>query len=892
MAQPKYQPVDLIPLEYLDLGAASDASSTTSEIFNGIRKFNDVAEDNETFENDGTFQDELVNFKTRLRRSSYICWVIVALCLLLWAGALAAYASTNSRARAVQTWKGPATNTKSLGDRNVTFNHYDPKNQNVSFESYRAGQFFPTFTPIRWLTSKQFPTSVTAATRGFYLTKRDTRYLVHQVGTEYEHVLLDSIQFNYANEFHYAQHLELNPNTAVDHKNAWHLFRSNVIPQWRHSLFANYWLWNPATGTIVPIEPKDELSQGLRFLHFAKFSPNGDFVVFGYNHDLYLMEISSAEVTRITVTGSSQISNGKPDWVYEEEVYPSESMVWWSPDLRNLIYSEINDTSVREYNIDYYIKNPSEGAMSYEDLEKLQKRDQYPKHSRVKYPKPGSPNPTAKLFCYNTESKQSTLLTEKKHNIVGEEFLIYDVAWVDYENAIIKLADRTSTVAVKSLFRPSSGLSHLSTVNASSYGGWIEKAEPITPVMRDGKSGYLDRIVIDQKTHLVYYDLPAAKDYAKDLGKVSYESPFAYDATEDCVYGLFGTNLEVSFSRIFLGSLKEEVLLAEGAIQLQFSSDGQFLNLQYLGPGKPWQKVINMALWDLGSENKSFNDFPMLDTLPKLAHALERTNLPTRVHSQITLRHAGVKVNILEIFPPNFDPTAKHPLLVHVYGGPGSTTVNYNFDVDFQDIVSSRLNAVVMVIDPRGTGSDDWTSKSFAKDRLGYWEPRDVTSVAKDYITKNKYIDPELTAIWGWSYGGFTTLKTLEFDHGDIFKFGMAVAPVTNWEFYDSVYTERYMGLPKDNPNYVETAMISQYNNFKDVRRFLIMHGTSDDNVHLQNTLWLMDHFDTASVENYDVHFFPDSDHSIYYHDANDVIYDKLLLWLQRAFLGYYNEWD
>lgn len=159
-------------------------------------------------------------------------------------------------------------------------------------------------------------------------------------------------------------------------------------------------------------------------------------------------------------------------------------------------------------------------------------------------------------------------------------------------------------------------------------------------------------------------------------------------------------------------------------------------------------------------------------------------------------------------------------MLVHVYGGPGSTTVTDDFAIDFQDLVSANLGAVVLIIDPRGTGSDDWKLKTWAYRQIGRWEPEDVIAITKDYIVKNEYIDEKRTAVWGWSYGGFTTLKTLERDGGDVFKYGMAVAPVTNWMFYDSIYAERYMKSPKDNENYSQTAKINDFENFKDVSRF------------------------------------------------------------------------
>jgi len=130
-------------------------------------------------------------------------------------------------------------------------------------------------------------------------------------------------------------------------------------------------------------------------------------------------------------------------------------------------------------------------------------------------------------------------------------------------------------------------------------------------------------------------------------------------------------------------------------------------------------------------------------------------------------------------------------------------------------------------------------------------------------------------AIWGWSFGGFNTLKTLEQDAGQTFRYGMAVAPVTDWRFYDSIYTERYMLTPQENGHGYDVSAITNVTALAQNVRFLIMHGVADDNVHLQNSLTLLDRLDLVGVENYDVHVFPDSNHGIYFHNANRIVYDS-----------------
>jgi dipeptidyl aminopeptidase/acylaminoacyl peptidase len=196
---------------------------------------------------------------------------------------------------------------------------------------------------------------------------------------------------------------------------------------------------------------------------------------------------------------------------------------------------------------------------------------------------------------------------------------------------------------------------------------------------------------------------------------------------------------------------------------------------------------------------------------------------------------------------------------------------------------------VVLFIEPRGTAGQGWRFRSWANNKIGYWEPRDIVKVTEQWL-ENDFIDKQRTAVWGWSYGGFTTLKTLEYDGGNIFKYGMAVAPVTNWLFYDSIYTERYMNKPENNEEGYKISQISNVANLQKANRFLIMHGTADDNVHIQNTYSLLDLLDVGNVKNYDVHVFPDSEHSIYYHNANSIVYSKLSSWLKDAFYGDFDD--
>lgn len=879
-----------IPLEDLDTEANySDLLELFDEIENYTRK-NRVSGEHADFTEDPGFQKqkELYFGGNALLRKLLITVCVAA--VALWLVALIVYSNGKAQKATENMWHGSPTNIVALSDRNVTLNEYLPKLGNVSMAEYRKGTYFADEKVVRWLLKKQQPKEGSGVIRaGFYMTRDDKAFVIRQAETTFSKVVLETTQFEALNNFFYVDDLLLNPGVSVDDENTWHLLRSDHTPQWRHLSFSLYWLWNPLTGEHKPVGPNNKK---LEKIHFATFSPDGKTVIFGHNHDLYLLDLSSMKTTRITTTGSPEIFNGKPDWVYEEEVYPHATMFWWSPDLKNLVYATINDTSVRDYKMDYYIKAADKIGMSYQNPpdETVDEINQYPLRTSIKYPKPGTPNPIISLSIYDaTSGKTSSIDLNDKE--LGDDFVLYDAHWIDSNSLLVKVTDRTSTILKKKVYQvDAKQTKFVSKTNSTEYGGWIEKQQPITVIENESGNKYLDRVVDDMYVHLALFDLAVAEKPSNIISKIRLDSSVAYNAGEDEIYFLTESKMDHHFQAYSLKDGKTKTLTTDlGKYDILFNNDAQFVNLRYRGPHEPWQKLVNLVEW---TENAQFvNKVDPVSDTQKLANTLSKVNVPTRVHSQIRVGHASeaAEVNMIEIFPPNFNPKKKHPLLVHVYGGPGSTTVTDDFAIDFQDLVSANLGAVVMIIDPRGTGSDDWKLKTWAYKQIGRWEPEDVIAITKDYILKNEYIDEKRTAVWGWSYGGFTTLKTLERDGGDVFKYGMAVAPVTNWMFYDSIYAERYMKSPKENEKYSQTAKINDFENFKDVSRFLVMSGTADDNVHFQNILWLLDNFNVKEVENYDMHIFPDSDHSIFYHNANHIVFDRLLDWLDMAFRGLWN---
>ena len=881
------------------------------------------------FSNSPLFQSVFLKYQGANVWMKRVCMGLCIFSILLWLAGLLVYSqmSLSSAVKSI-TWQ---TDVEVSG-KNITLNKYSPKYANLTIDQMRKSKYAAYKTTIKWLEPQQYPKDTAPVPRGsgFYLERDSDRYNIRQMNTVFTAPFIERTQFAYRNNFFYITDVILNPHKPIDDPDNYHIVVTDKLEQWRSLSFALYWIYNPLTAQYIPIQPPQNLKklqndnqlqeEILDKLHFAEFSPKGDFVVFGFNHDIFLQDVVSNEIQRITNTGSTSIFNGKPDWVYEEEVAADYKLIWWSPDQENLVFASLNDTLVQEFELDYYIKDSTEVGTQYKELleNKFEDVNQYPIKTSIKYPKPGTSNPILSLFNYRLSDKSIKEITKLQDGL-GEDFILYKAAWVDSKNFLMKLTDRTSAILKKKVFQPaiSSEVIEVNSMNVTQeYGGWVDKLSQIAIVETDDdkENLYIDKVVVNGFTHIALFESATSKDYARLLTssntwEVPLSSPLVHDKQFNVVYFLttIRSSMDAHLYAVDLSTDDNKLIPitsseVDGLYQVEFDQAGQHLNLFYKGPKQPWQRLVNMAevhefissgdfkgngVDELILKSEVINHFDVTEG------NLKDTNIPTKVYKTIQVGKyddgSPLRLNVIEIFPPNFNPhrAKKYPLLVYAYGGPGSQTVDKSFDIDFQHIASASLDALVLVIDPRGTGGQGWKFSSTAKNRLGYWEPRDITTITSEYITVNKkFIDQSRTAIWGWSYGGFTSLKTLEFDRGKTFKYGMAVAPVTNWLFYDSVYTERYMNPPKVNGNYEKYGRISDYKNFKSLKRFLLMHGTSDDNVHLQNLLWLLDKFNLGEVENYDVHFFPDSDHGIYYHNANSIVFDKLLHWLRDAFMG------
>ncbi|KAJ5296713.1 uncharacterized protein N7443_007606 [Penicillium atrosanguineum] len=749
--------------------------------------------------------------------------------------------------------------------------------KSVTLEQVLGGEWLPTSHAISWIAGPKGEDGLLVEQGGSgegYLRVEDIRSRNKDVRDVDTRVLMKKPYFWGNNELITPKKTWPSPNLEKV------LIASDVQSNWRHSFYAKYWIFDVATQTAEPLDP-DNLSNRVQL---AKWSPSSDAIVFVRENNVYLRKLSSSKVIPITKDGSADLFYGVPDWVYEEEVFSGNSGTWWSSDGKYLAFLRTDESDVPEYPVQYFLSRPS-GKTPLPGLEN------YPEVRQIKYPKAGAPNPIVHLEFYDVD-KDEKFSFEMPEDFADDDRIIIEVIWASEGKVLIRETNRESDVVKIFLMDTKARTGKLirSDDIASLDGGWVEPSQttrfiPADPENGRPHDGYVDTVIHEGYDHLAYF-VPLENPEPVMLTKGNWEvvaAPSAVDLNRNLVY--FVATKEAPTQRhVYQVKLDGSGLRSltdtsgPGYFDISFSEGAGYALLSSKGPAVPWQAVINTQGDEVVYET-------VIEDNSRLTEMVEDYALPAEVYSNITID--GYTLQVVERRPPHFNPANKYPVLFFLYGGPGSQTVDRKFTVDFQSYIASSLGYIVVTVDGRGTGFIGREARCIVRGNLGHYEAHDQIEAAKIWASKG-YVDASRMGIWGWSYGGFMTLKVLEQDAGQTFQYGMAVAPVTDWRFYDSIYTERYMHMPQHNPAGFDNASISDAAALGENVRFMVMHGIADDNVHLQNTLVLLDKLDLANIDNYDVQVFPDSDHSIYFHNGHTLVYERLSSWLINAFNG---EW-
>lgn len=789
------------------------------------------------------------------RRNKRLVWALVGLCLGGWLLALLLFVSRQTYKHASSFPYDPA----------ATVSHGSGKS--VTLDQVLTGKWNARHQQISWIAGADGEDGLLLEQEGGdgrdYLIVEDVRSRKPQTQSKASQTLMKHGGFKVADT-------QVYPDVVWPSKDLKKvLVASEKKKNWRHSYTALYWIFDVETQVAEPLDPTNPGDR----IQLASWSPESDAIVFTRENNMFLRKLSSKDVTQITTDGGSELFYGVPDWVYEEEIFSGNSVTWWSEGGDYIAFLRTNETAVPQYPVQYFVSRPS-------GKDPVPGMESYPEVREIKYPKAGAPNPVVDLQFYDVAKREVFSVTTNS-DFPDEDRLITEIVWAGKDGKIlVKNTNRESDilkVALIDVTQRTGKVVRTVDVNAID-GGWFEVSEvtryiPGDPSNDRPHAGYIDTIIHNGYDHLAYF---TPLDNAEPIMLTSgdwevVKAPSAVDLNSNIVY--FIATKESSTQRHVYsvnldGSGIQHVSNAdkEGYYDVSFSTGAGFALLSYEGPDIPWQEIRTTPgymghLWEYRVESNA--------ELGQLASAHE---LPIEIFQTVNID--GYDLNLVERRPPHFDENKQYPVIFQLYGGPGSQQVDKRFRVDFQSYMASNLEYIVVTIDGRGTGFIGRKARCIIRGHIGFYEGLDQIAAAKMWAEK-KYVDAERMAIWGWSYGGFMTLKTLELDGGQTFKYGMAVAPVTDWKFYDSVYTERYMHTPQNNPDGYLNTTITNVTALQSNVRFLMMHGVADDNVHMQNSLTLLDNLDLGGVENYDVHFFPDSDHNIMFHNANKMVYDS-----------------
>ncbi|KAI0765616.1 dipeptidyl aminopeptidase [Trametes elegans] len=668
------------------------------------------------------------------------------------------------------------------------------------------------------------------------------------------------------------------------------LVKADYKKQWRHSSFGNYYIHEFATKRTWPLIPPTNPP----VTAYAAWSPTGQSIAYVTENDLYVVPSASntGAAIRVTTSGNASLFHGVPDWVYEEEVFSSDYALWWAPDASKVAFLRFDETTVDEYT--YPVYNPTDDA---------HKVVPYPDHVVMKYPKPGYDNPLVSVHVFQLDvyldnsrelgsganatevASSATIELKWTGRQTPNNSIISEVAWVSNDALLVKEVTRSAEDGSIVYFDLGQQASHIGSVvrklgkdGEQGDAGWIDSIQeiyPLAPALSpDGAPAYLDIVPTPEGYNHIALFSPANSSSPRFLTSGTWEVTsgiLAVDANRSLVYfqAANPSSIQRHIYAVPLPKITDteqadiQALTdtsAAGYYDASFSPEGAFYLLSYRGPQAPWQRIVQVA-----------DEGMITSSNPQLNDTLAQYELPIVKHS--TIESDGYELNVVELRPPRMDDSGrtKYPVLFRVYGGPGSQMVDVKYGHDWHTYAAAELQYVVVVVDGRGTGFRGRALRNPVKNRLGAWETVDQVNAAKIWAAK-EYVDPKRIGIWGWSYGGFMSSKVIEADAG-VHSLAMAVAPVTSWKLYDSIYTERYMNLPAANPDGYVTASVSNVTGFRHAD-YLLAHGSGDDNVHFANSAHMLDMLTAEKVRGFRFRMFTDSDHGISRRGANRELYE------------------
>ncbi|SHI68129.1 S9 family peptidase [Pseudozobellia thermophila] len=609
------------------------------------------------------------------------------------------------------------------------------------------------------------------------------------------------------------------------------LLATEVEPIYRRSTLGVYYVYD--------IETKEVTKVADRKIQEPALSPDGKKVAYVAENNLFLFDIKSKETRQLTTDGAkNKIINGITDWVYEEEFAFVRAFAW-NANGSKIAFLRFDETHVPEFSMDIF----GTGL--------------YPQQQVFKYPKAGEDNAVVTLHMLDVESGDISQVD------LGQAYYIPRIKWMNHPDYL----------SVQTLNRHQNRLK-LYSVNAKdkTTSVLLEETDDAYVDINDDLTFLADDSFIwlserDGYNHLYLYSQEGNLMNQITQGPWEVTKYYGYDQNEDKVYYQSTENGSINRGVYSIGSSgmdKKALAAGEGFNSADFSADFTYFIHTFSDAATPPVYTLYKA-----KKGKKIKEIKNND---KLLDKLKGYQISPKEFSTIEIN--GNELNMYMIKPKDFDPAKKYPLLMYQYSGPGSQSVANQW-MGYRDYWHQQLASegyIIACVDGRGTGFKGRDFKKSTYLNLVKYETEDQIAAAKK-LSELPYIDENRTGIWGWSFGGHMATNSL-LKGNEVFEMAIAVAPVTTWRFYDTIYTERFLRTPQENPKgYDENSPL----NYPELLKgdFLLIHGSGDDNVHVQNSMRMAEALIQANKQ-FEWAIYPDKNHGIYGGNTRIHLFNKM----------------
>lgn len=596
---------------------------------------------------------------------------------------------------------------------------------------------------------------------------------------------------------------------------------------------------------VYDVESKKTISVSEDKIMAPALSPDGKHVAYVKDNNIYVFNIASAATRQLTTDGQKgSIINGVTDWVYEEE-FGFVRAYQWNSDGRRIAFIRFDESDVPQFSMDVFGTNL------------------YPSQYEFKYPKAGETNATVSLHLIDVGSGSTSQVD------LGEAYYIPRIQWRNH-------ADKLS---VQTLNRHQN---HLKLHNVDATTGQasllLEEKDAAYVDVKDDLTFLADDSFIwtserDGWNHIYLYDTNGKLKNQVTKGEWEVTSYYGYDAYNKRIF--YQSTEEGSINRDVYsirsnGKRKLRLTSKTGTNSAQFSKKFFYFVNTFSNAQTPYEFSLHLARDGMFMQQLKNNK--------ALSQKLEGYNMSEKEFGTLSIN--GNDLNMYWIKPKDFDSNKKYPLMMFQYSGPGSQSVSNRWlgANDYWHQMLASQGYIVACVDGRGTGLKGRDFKKVTYMNLVKYETEDQIAAAQE-LSKLPYIDENRTGIWGWSYGGHMSTNCL-LKGNDTFEMAIAVAPVTSWRFYDTIYTERFMRTPQENPDGYDNESPFNYPELLK-GKYLLVHGSGDDNVHVQNSMRMIEALVQANKQ-FDWAIYPDRNHGIYGGNTRLHLYSKMTQFIKE----------